>query len=228
MKKNILILLVVTMMICSGLTGCGGSNASNTEQNNSSQQSEEKDDTEQNETENDVQTSEKETENTTQNTENTEVKEEKVVTYTDILLNPTENGKYYPKSADYSDIWFAAADIDGDGEVELFIGDRYDEGMQQPDRIYNVLSLKDGKIKDLNGNWVISKTAMFILFDNGILYDGFDDGSQLGTYINLKTGEYFEGEISDDVYTSMWQSKEIPLVWYQANEENVNTILGGK
>lgn len=225
MKNNVLKVLLATMVIGAILVGCGENTSEDTQKNEFSQQSEVKNETEQKETEKDVEASEQESETTQQNSE---VQEEKVVTFTDILLNPTENGKYYPKSADYNDIWFATADVDGDGDVELFIGDQYEEGMQQVGRIYNILALENGKIKDLNGKWVYGRTAMFTLYDNGILYDGFDDGSGFGWYANLKTGEFYEGEIPDDVFATMAQSKEIPLVWYQATAENVNSVLGGK
>ena len=116
------------------------------------------------------------------------------VTYRDVLLDPSSYTQYYPSDTDFNSICFAIADIDGDGKNELLIGDQYREYDEQPFRIINVLTEKDGEILDYDGTHIYENISEFVLYSNGILESYLWDGWNKTSLWNLATGEFWEGE----------------------------------
>lgn len=116
------------------------------------------------------------------------------VTYRDVLSDPSSYTQYYPSDTDFNSICFAIADIDGDGKNELLIGDQYREYDEQPFRIINVLTEKDGEILDYDGDHIYENISEFVLYSNGILESYLWDGWNKTFLWNLATGEFWEGE----------------------------------
>lgn len=112
----------------------------------------------------------------------------------EILLYPEQNIEYYGDGADISDVWFAVADIDKDGEDEIFLAKCY--GKKQFGIIYNILKYdKDSNVvTDMDGD----KTYEAIgtgqhLYETGILRTCTDATTNNTYFWNLLTGEFWYG-----------------------------------
>lgn len=81
------------------------------------------------------------------------------MTAKDVVASPSEHMDFYPEDAeiDTTTLWFALADIDGDGSNEVFLTDQYLVGEETPKRIVNILTEKNGVASDYDG---------FHLYDN--------------------------------------------------------------
>jgi hypothetical protein len=121
---------------------------------------------------------------------------ENAVTYEDILLYPSSHSEYYPSGTDMNNLYFATDDIDGDGQDELLIA--YNEGVfysedAHPNRIVNILTMKDGKVADFDGDAIYEGLAVWSIYDNGELLTETNIGSDETHFYNIYTGEYWEG-----------------------------------
>lgn len=175
----------------------------------------------------------------------------------EILLYPEQYIEYYGDGADISDVWFAVADIDKDGQEEIFLAKCY--GKKQFGIIYNILKYdKDSNVvTDIDGDkrYEAIGTGQY-LYDTGILrtctemttnntyfwnlltgefwhgpqYKQLDDTvsfaeSEVHTELTCSDGSIVAGEEGKKLYDSLTSGEEIPLEWYEATEENVNSIL---
>ena len=112
----------------------------------------------------------------------------------EILLYPKQYIEYYGNGADISDVWFAVADIDKDGQAEIFLAKCY--GKKQFGIIYNILKYdKDNNVvTDIDGD----KTYEAIgtgqhLYETGILRTCTDISTNNTYFWNLLTGEFWQG-----------------------------------
>lgn len=129
----------------------------------------------------------------TSEVEDAEREDNQKVTYRDILSDTSSYMEYYPSDTDFNSICFTIADIDGDGKNELLIGDQYREYDEQPFRIINVLTEKDGEILDYDGDHTYENISEFVLYSNGILESYLWDGWNKTCLWDLTTGESWEG-----------------------------------
>ena len=129
----------------------------------------------------------------TSEVEDAEREDNQKVTYRDILSDTSSYMEYYPSDTDFNSICFTIADIDGDGKNELLIGDQYREYDEQPFRIINVLTEKDGEILDYDGDHTYENISEFVLYSNGILESYLWDGWNKTCLWDLTTGESLEG-----------------------------------
>jgi hypothetical protein len=114
----------------------------------------------------------------------------------DIVDYPSLYKEYYPADADLRNLYFATNDIDGDGQDELFIAyyadNLYGED-QHPNRIVNILSIKDGKLVELGGDTVYEGLMLWSVYENGMLLTETYIGDNETHFYNIYTGEYWEG-----------------------------------
>lgn len=129
----------------------------------------------------------------TSEVEDAEREDNQKVTYRDILSDTSSYMEYYPSDTDFNSICFTIADIDSDGKNELLIGDQYREYDEQPFRIINVLTEKDGEILDYDGDHTYENISEFVLYSNGILESYLWDGWNKTCLWDLTTGKSWEG-----------------------------------
>ena len=182
------------------------------------------------------------------------------VTAKDVVASPSEHMDFYPEDAeiDTTTLWFALADIDGDGSNEVFLTDQYLVGEETPKRIVNILTEKNGVASDYDGFHLYDNQADFTLYDTGILKTYLWDGWGYTVFWDLNTGDSWNGakykpvegsldlpaderethaEIADEdgniyggeegdaLYEYLCRGNEIPLVWYEATSENIDSML---
>lgn len=121
------------------------------------------------------------------------IKESKIK---EVLLYPTEYIEYYGNGTKLYDIWFAVADIDKDGNDEVFIADEaYENGFV---RICNVLKYDEetNEVTDVDGDADAKYIAIGTeqtLYDTGILKTSTGMTTNNTYFWNLFTGECWHG-----------------------------------
>lgn len=172
----------------------------------------------------------------------------------DILLYPSQHMEYYPAEADVSNMWFALADINGDGREEVLLGDDY--SFESPNRIINILAVTENGVEDLNGQDVYGRLQEWELYDNGILKTELGMGDNDTYFWNLNTREMWEaytgimapggstaedrtgvkfvqtpehreieGEEAVSLLRELSSGTPMPIQWYQTTAENVAAYI---
>lgn len=152
----------------------------------------------------------------------------------DILLNPSGNSSYYLQEIEYGKLYFALLDIDQDGEDEIMLGttdtfDYYEKPIWIT--IFNVLKYdrSTGEVWDFDGDNVYQPldANSWHCYDTGILTTMAEAGEGHTYAWNLLTGEFTETAAVNPDYKTLTSGTEIPIVWYEANQGNVQAMITG-
>lgn len=152
----------------------------------------------------------------------------------DILLNPSGNSGYYLQEIEYGKLYFALLDIDQDGEDEIMLGttdtfDYYEKPIWIT--IFNVLKYdrSTGEVWDFDGDNVYQPldANSWHCYDTGILTTMAEAGEGHTYAWNLLTGEFTETAAVNPDYKTLTSGTEIPIVWYEANQGNVQAMITG-
>ncbi len=150
----------------------------------------------------------------------------------DILLNPEENSAYYPQGVEYEHVLFALVDIDKDGEEEILLGSAdeispyWGAGWVT---IFNILKYNrtSGEVSDYDGDMVYKPldARSWHYYDTGILLTMAEIGKGHTNCWNLLTGEFTDTEAVNPDYAALTSGNEIPVVWCEVNQENVEALV---
>lgn len=152
----------------------------------------------------------------------------------DILLNSSGNSAYYPQGVEYGRQYFALLDIDQDGEDEILLGttdtfDYYEKPIWIT--IFNVLKYDrgTGETWDFDGDNVYQPldANSWHYYDTGILLTMAEVGSGHTYAWNLLTGEFTDTEAVNPDYKTLTSGTEIPIVWYEVNQGNLQAMITG-
>jgi len=162
----------------------------------------------------------------------------------EVLLHPSLYREFYRDDTNVNNIYFAVADINGDGKDEVLVADKW--LAESPDRIINVLGMDGTKVIDFDGNRTYQRLQDWTLIDTGILYTEMGVGENQTHYYNLNTGEEWEawtmrnpikftmtpegntleGENAKELDKNLKSGNMISLKWNEVSDENVAAILG--
>ncbi len=152
----------------------------------------------------------------------------------DILLNSSGNSAYYPQGVEYGRQYFALLDIDQDGEDEILLGttdtfDYYEKPIWIT--IFNVLKYDrgTGETWDFDGDNVYQPldANSWHYYDTGILLTMAEVGNGHTYAWNLLTGEFTDTEAVNPDYKTLTSGTEIPIVWYEVNQGNLQAMITG-
>ena len=161
----------------------------------------------------------------------------------EILLHPSLYREFYRDDTNMNTLYFAKADINGDGKDEVLVADKW--LAESPDRIINVLGMDGDMVVDLDGNRTYQRFQDWALMDTGILYTEMGVGENQTHYYNLNTGEEWEawtlrspikftmtpegnileGDAAKVLYKELTGGTSVKLKWLEATENNVREAL---
>lgn len=162
----------------------------------------------------------------------------------EVLLHPSLYREFYRDDTNMNTLYFATADINGDGKDEVLIADKW--LAESPDRIINILGMDGDMVIDLDGNKVYQRLQEWTLLDTGIIYTEMGVGENQTHYYNLNTheeweawtlrnpikftmtpeGNTLEGDAAKDLNKKLTSGSPIKLKWMEVTEQNIRGTFG--